>query len=215
MRPFSRTTAASPPHSWRWRAPRATVCGWIGLVPPARHGARALRGRGRRLPRDRRRRRGAADGATARPVGYSQLAPAGTHPWCTPCSSYAALTGSGRHRDVAEGALLVTRRIADSSPRFAGWGLAAAQTALDGPVEVAVVGPAGAERDRPRTDGAPARTPRVGGRGRRAGHQHDPADGRPRPRRRPTRGVRLPPPGLPAPGHLGRGAGGAAAALWG
>jgi uncharacterized protein YyaL (SSP411 family) len=61
--------------------------------------------------------------------------------------AYAALTGSGRHRDAAERALLVSRRIADSSPRFAGWSLAAAQTALDGPVEVAVVGPAGEERD--------------------------------------------------------------------
>jgi uncharacterized protein YyaL (SSP411 family) len=61
--------------------------------------------------------------------------------------SYAALTGSGRHRDAAERALLVSRRIADSSPRFAGWSLAAAEAALDGPVEVAVVGPPGAERD--------------------------------------------------------------------
>jgi uncharacterized protein YyaL (SSP411 family) len=61
--------------------------------------------------------------------------------------SYAALTGSGPHRDAAERALLVSRKLADSSPRFAGWSLAAAQTALDGPVEVAVVGPAGAERD--------------------------------------------------------------------
>jgi uncharacterized protein YyaL (SSP411 family) len=61
--------------------------------------------------------------------------------------SYAALTGSGRHRDAAERALLVSRRIADSSPRFAGWSLAAAQTALDGPVEVAVVGPVGEDRD--------------------------------------------------------------------
>ena len=60
--------------------------------------------------------------------------------------SYAALTGSGRHRDAAERALLVSRRIAESSPRFAGWSLAAAQTALDGPVEVAVVGPAGESR---------------------------------------------------------------------
>jgi uncharacterized protein YyaL (SSP411 family) len=61
--------------------------------------------------------------------------------------SYAALTGSGRHREVAERALLVSRRIADSSPRFAGWSLAAAEAAVDGPVEVAVVGPAGEERD--------------------------------------------------------------------
>ena len=61
--------------------------------------------------------------------------------------AYAALTGSGRHRDAAEQALQVSRRIAESSPRFAGWSLAAAEAALDGPVEVAVVGPPGAERD--------------------------------------------------------------------
>ena len=61
--------------------------------------------------------------------------------------SYSALTGSGRHREAAERALLVSRRIADASPRFAGWSLAAAETALDGPVEVAVVGPEGEERD--------------------------------------------------------------------
>ncbi|MCW2763036.1 MAG: thioredoxin protein [Marmoricola sp.] len=60
--------------------------------------------------------------------------------------SYAALTGSGRHRDAAEAALLVSRRIADSSARFAGWSLAAAEAALDGPLEVAVVGPPGPER---------------------------------------------------------------------
>ena len=61
--------------------------------------------------------------------------------------AYAALTGSGRHRDAAEAALRISRRLTDQSPRFAGWSLAAAQTALDGPVEVAVVGPAGEERD--------------------------------------------------------------------
>jgi uncharacterized protein YyaL (SSP411 family) len=60
--------------------------------------------------------------------------------------AYAALTGSGHHRDAAEAALRVSRRLTDQSPRFAGWSLAAAQTALDGPVEVAVVGPAGEER---------------------------------------------------------------------
>jgi uncharacterized protein YyaL (SSP411 family) len=60
---------------------------------------------------------------------------------------YAALTGSGRHREAAERALLVSRRVADASPRFAGWSLAAAETALGGPVEVAVVGPPGPERD--------------------------------------------------------------------
>ncbi len=61
---------------------------------------------------------------------------------------YAALTGSGHHREAAERALLVSRRLADSSPRFASWSLAAAETALDGPVEVAVVGAEGPQRDR-------------------------------------------------------------------
>ncbi len=60
--------------------------------------------------------------------------------------TYAALTGSGRHRDAAEAALRISRRIAEASPRFAGWSLAAAETALGGPVEVAVVGPEGPDR---------------------------------------------------------------------
>ena len=49
MRASSRTTAASPSGSWRWRAPRAMVRGWNAPVR-ARHGPGALRGRGRRIP---------------------------------------------------------------------------------------------------------------------------------------------------------------------
>jgi len=56
---------------------------------------------------------------------------------------YAALTGSGRHRDAAEAALAAVRRLAERAPRFAGWSLAAAQTALDGPLEIVVVSPDG------------------------------------------------------------------------
>ncbi len=78
-------------------------------------------------------------GDNASPSGHSSVIHA--------LLGYAALTGSGRHRDAAEAALKVSRRIADQSPRFAGWSLAAAETALDGPVEVAVVGPRGKERD--------------------------------------------------------------------
>lgn len=52
---------------------------------------------------------------------------------------YAALTGSGRHRDAAEAALATVRRLAERAPRFAGWSLAAAESALDGPVEIVVV----------------------------------------------------------------------------
>ncbi|MPZ95233.1 MAG: DUF255 domain-containing protein, partial [Propionibacteriales bacterium] len=53
---------------------------------------------------------------------------------------YAAVAGSGRHRDAAEAALSVTRQLATTAPRFAGWGLAVAEAALAGPVEVAVLG---------------------------------------------------------------------------
>ncbi|MFJ6568171.1 thioredoxin domain-containing protein [Streptomyces sp. NPDC091292] len=56
--------------------------------------------------------------------------------------SYAALTGSERHRTAAERALGVVKALGPRAPRFIGWGLAVAEAALDGPREVAVVGPA-------------------------------------------------------------------------
>jgi uncharacterized protein len=58
-----------------------------------------------------------------------------------------ALTGEGRYRDAAEAALATVSTLAERAPRFAGWSLAAAEAMQDGPLEVAVVGPAGAERD--------------------------------------------------------------------
>jgi Highly conserved protein containing a thioredoxin domain len=61
--------------------------------------------------------------------------------------TYAALTGSSRHREAAEAALGVVSTLAAKYARFAGWGLAVAEAARSGPVEVAVVGPA----DDPRT----------------------------------------------------------------
>ncbi len=57
--------------------------------------------------------------------------------------TYAAVTGSGRHRDAAEGALRSVRVLAERAPRFAGWSLAAAEAALAGPLEIAVVGAVG------------------------------------------------------------------------
>jgi uncharacterized protein YyaL (SSP411 family) len=57
--------------------------------------------------------------------------------------SYAAHTGSEPHRAAAEQALGVVGALAPRAPRFVGWGLAVAEAALDGPREVAVVGPAG------------------------------------------------------------------------
>ncbi|MEU4349995.1 thioredoxin domain-containing protein [Streptomyces sp. NPDC023838] len=62
--------------------------------------------------------------------------------------SYAAHTGSSAHRAAAEGALGVVKALGPRAPRFIGWGLAAAEALLDGPREVAVVGPPGGELHR-------------------------------------------------------------------
>ncbi|MDB1086964.1 thioredoxin domain-containing protein [Streptomyces sp. ACA25] len=76
------------------------------------------------------------DGAT--PSGWTASAGA--------LLSYAAYTGSSRHREAAERALGIVRALSGKAPRFIGWGLAVAEAALDGPREVAVVGPAGDPR---------------------------------------------------------------------
>ena len=54
--------------------------------------------------------------------------------------TYAAYTGSARHREAAEAALAVYTPLAAGHARFAGWGLAVAEALADGPREVAVVG---------------------------------------------------------------------------
>jgi hypothetical protein len=56
--------------------------------------------------------------------------------------TFAALTGSHPHREAAERALTEPLLIAARHPRAAGWALAVAEALLDGPREVAVVGPA-------------------------------------------------------------------------
>ncbi|WP_405732006.1 thioredoxin domain-containing protein [Streptomyces sp. NBC_00028] len=56
--------------------------------------------------------------------------------------SYAAQTGAEPHRTSAERALGVVKALGPRVPRFIGWGLAVAEALLDGPREVAVVGPA-------------------------------------------------------------------------
>jgi uncharacterized protein YyaL (SSP411 family) len=65
---------------------------------------------------------------------------------------YDAVTGSSRHREIAERALGTVRPLAEQAPRFAGWSLAAAEMMLDGPREVVVVAddddPVGAEMGR-------------------------------------------------------------------
>ncbi|MBC7292244.1 MAG: thioredoxin domain-containing protein [Actinotalea sp.] len=60
----------------------------------------------------------------------------------------AALTGSGEHRAAAEAALAEPAAVGARVPRAAGWALAVAEALLDGPREVAVVGPADDERTR-------------------------------------------------------------------
>ncbi|HEX6235054.1 MAG TPA: thioredoxin domain-containing protein [Jiangellaceae bacterium] len=61
--------------------------------------------------------------------------------------SFAALTGSVRHRQAAENALNVYDALGAQAPRFAGWGLAVAEALVAGPAEVAIIGSA----DDPRT----------------------------------------------------------------
>ncbi|MFD9095468.1 thioredoxin domain-containing protein [Streptomyces collinus] len=58
---------------------------------------------------------------------------------------YAAHTGSEAHRTAAERALGVVKALGPRVPRFIGWGLAVAEALLDGPKEVAVVGPSVAD----------------------------------------------------------------------
>jgi len=60
---------------------------------------------------------------------------------------WAAATGSGAGVDSAQRALQPAIELAARAPRAVGWGLAAALSALDGPLEVAVVG----VHDDPRT----------------------------------------------------------------
>jgi uncharacterized protein YyaL (SSP411 family) len=54
---------------------------------------------------------------------------------------YAAQTGAEPHRTAAEKALGVVKALGPRVPRFIGWGLAVAEALLDGPREVAIVGP--------------------------------------------------------------------------
>ncbi|MEU1021540.1 thioredoxin domain-containing protein [Streptomyces sp. NPDC005904] len=54
--------------------------------------------------------------------------------------SYAAHTGAAPHRTAAERALGVVKALGPRVPRFIGHGLAVAEAALSGPLEVAVVG---------------------------------------------------------------------------
>ncbi len=89
-----------------------------------------------------------AETLVARPRDPSDNAsPSGLSATIHALAAFSALSGSGRHRDAAEQALGTVAGLAARAPRFVGWSLAAAQSMLDGPEEIAVVGPAGAQRD--------------------------------------------------------------------
>ena len=107
----------------------------------------------------------------------------------TPRSPAPAGTGRPRRRRWRR-----SRALAERAPRFAGWSLAAAEAMLDGPLEIAVVGPARAGARRPRGPGPPG-AGRGGRRRRRAARRH-PAAGRADRGGRPPGGVRLPAPGV-------------------
>ena len=85
-----------------------------------------------------------AEALVARPRDPSDNAsPSGQSALVHALLAHAAVTGSGRHRDAAEAALRTVRLLADRVPRFAGWSLAAAEAAVSGPLEIAVVGDEG------------------------------------------------------------------------
>jgi uncharacterized protein YyaL (SSP411 family) len=61
--------------------------------------------------------------------------------------TYAALTGSTEHREVAERGLGIVTALVERAPRGVGWGLVTACAILAGPLEVAVVVPDDRDED--------------------------------------------------------------------
>lgn len=89
-----------------------------------------------------------AEALVARPRDPSDNAsPSGLSSMVHALATAHAVTGEGRYRDAAEAALATVTGLMEQAPRFAGWSLTAALTMADGPLEIAVVGPAGEDRD--------------------------------------------------------------------
>jgi uncharacterized protein YyaL (SSP411 family) len=78
-----------------------------------------------------------ADGPT--PAGVAAAAGAAV--------TYGALAGSPRHRELGAAALALLVRLVTHAPRAAGWAAAVGEALMAGPLEVAVSGPDGPERD--------------------------------------------------------------------
>jgi uncharacterized protein YyaL (SSP411 family) len=66
--------------------------------------------------------------------------PAGASAVAGALVTYAALTGSTRHREAAEAALAKVAPVVEKHARFAGWAAAVGEAVLAGPLQVAVVG---------------------------------------------------------------------------
>ena len=67
--------------------------------------------------------------------------PSGLTATVTALIGYAALTGSLSYREAAEAALSTVGTLIGRHPRFAGWGCAAAEAMLAGPLEIAIAMP--------------------------------------------------------------------------
>ena len=78
---------------------------------------------------------------------FDDATPSGAAAFAGALLSYSALTGSLSHREKAGRILSLVEPLATRAPRAAGWMLATAQAVLAGPVEAAVVGPPGPQRD--------------------------------------------------------------------
>ncbi|GAA1720809.1 thioredoxin domain-containing protein [Fodinicola feengrottensis] len=82
-----------------------------------------------------------AEALVVRPAEMTDGAtPSGMSLACEALLTYAALTGSSRHREAAEAGLNRLSTVMARAPRFAGWALAVAEAALAGPYQVAVAG---------------------------------------------------------------------------
>jgi uncharacterized protein len=89
-----------------------------------------------------------AEALVARPRDPSDNAsPSGLSATLHALTSYTAITGDTRYRAAAEEALASVSQLLERAPRFAGWSAAAAAAMQDGPLEIAIVGPAGERRD--------------------------------------------------------------------
>jgi uncharacterized protein len=72
--------------------------------------------------------------------------PSGNSTMIEALMTYTACTGEVRYREAAERALAGVAAVIEDHPRFAGLAAACAETMIDGPVEVAIVGPSEASR---------------------------------------------------------------------